>query len=185
MLENDPLKEAPQSFQVSWLNNRLNRLAMSQQCAIVARDNGTLSCIKKRVASRSKVVILPPLLCPGEATFRVLCPVLGCPVQERLETAAESPVEGHKNDKGPGVSPICRKAERDLGLLRMEETERGSFKYPKDLESSGRLFLVVPSDRGRDKRHKLEHSQQEHAGSVHTIPTLTLDRQCFTIAKPV
>jgi len=36
-----------------------NRLAMSQQCAIVARDNGTLSCIKKRVASRSKVVILP------------------------------------------------------------------------------------------------------------------------------
>ena len=37
-----------------------NRLAMSQQCAFVAkRASGVLWCIKKSVASRSREVILP------------------------------------------------------------------------------------------------------------------------------
>ena len=34
---------------------------MNQQCALVAeKTNGVLGCIKKRVASRSREVILPP-----------------------------------------------------------------------------------------------------------------------------
>jgi len=40
-----------------------NRLAMSQKCALVARNyNGSLGCIKKSMASRSREVILPSTL---------------------------------------------------------------------------------------------------------------------------
>jgi len=61
-----------------------NRLAMSQQCALAAKKaNGILGYIKKSVASRTREVLLPPLLCPGEAPSAVPCPVLGSPVQER------------------------------------------------------------------------------------------------------
>jgi len=35
------------------------------------------------------------------------CPVLGSAVQERRQgTSAESPVEGHEGDWGPGASPV-------------------------------------------------------------------------------
>ena len=54
-----------------------NRLAMSQQCALAAKKaSGILECIKEcgqQVAS---------LLCPDEATFGVLCPVLCSSVQD-------------------------------------------------------------------------------------------------------
>jgi len=49
---------------------------------------------------------LSPLLCPGEATAGVLCTILGSPVQDRQGSPRESPVEGHKDGGGPGVSPV-------------------------------------------------------------------------------
>jgi len=40
----------------------------------------------------------PDLLCPHEATFRLLCPVLGSSVQKRQGSPGRSPAEGHKDD---------------------------------------------------------------------------------------
>ena len=48
----------------------------------------------------------PPLLCPGQASPGVLYPVLSSLAEKRQGSPGESPAVGHKDDKGPGASPL-------------------------------------------------------------------------------
>ena len=81
-----------------------SRLAMSQQCALVAKHtSGILGCIKKS-CQQIKEGDPPPLLCTGEAASGVLCPVLGFSVQQTQGSLRRSPVEGHKDYEGSGAS---------------------------------------------------------------------------------
>jgi len=58
-----------------WLNKRL---ATSQQCVLLAKKaNGNLEHIKKEPGQKVQEGAPLSLLCPGEATSEVLCPVLG------------------------------------------------------------------------------------------------------------
>jgi len=45
-----------------------------------------------------------PLYCPGKALFRLLCPILGSLIKK--DGYYESPLEGYKDDKGPGASSV-------------------------------------------------------------------------------
>lgn len=67
---------------------------------------------------------LSPLFCPGEATAGVLCTILDSPVQDRQGSPRESPVEGHKDGEGPGVSPVWGTAEGPGAVQSGEDWKR-------------------------------------------------------------
>ena len=71
------------------------RLGMSHQCVLTAR---ILGCIKTSVGSKSREVILPPLLCSGETPRGVLHPALKPPAQERHGAVGVGSEEGSKKE---------------------------------------------------------------------------------------
>ena len=106
----------------------VNRLAVSQQCALVAkRTNGVLGCTKKSVASRSREVILSTYFAVGRLHLAVLSPVLCSAVQVRKRTSRESPVEATKTKKGLEHLPYEERL-RDLEPFSQEKTEEESYK---------------------------------------------------------
>jgi len=80
------------------------KLDMRQQHALAAQKaNSILGCIKRSMASRSRKVILPPLLCTGEASPGVLRTPHLAAVQERHRPGGVCLEEGHKNDTRDGT----------------------------------------------------------------------------------
>lgn len=71
-------------------------MTKTQQCALGAKANSLLGCIRQGIASRLREVIL--LLSTGEATVGTLCLLLASPVQERDGHTRVSPAKGHEDD---------------------------------------------------------------------------------------
>ena len=120
-------------------------------CALVARKaKCILEDTEKCMASRSREVILSPLLCPGEATSEVLCPVLGSSVQKREGSPRKSPVEVDRDHKWPGAFPVEGRAERPGTLQPAEEKAEGNLitvyvylKCGRQVDGGGLFFSGV------------------------------------------
>lgn len=73
----------------------MGKFTRMQQCALEAKANCFLGCVRQGIASRLREAIL--LLITGEAMVGTLCPVLASSVQKRDGHVRASPAKGRED----------------------------------------------------------------------------------------